>query len=122
LGILEYMTATQSHQRSKTDTIATIILSVIAAIAGVLSVVYSFVFAMATDACSGHTCDTSALDWAYVVTWGGVGVAAVVAIGGIIIAATRNRPMWVWPTAALALIIIAVVVGAQLAASVHPHT
>jgi hypothetical protein len=116
------MTAPQSQQRSKTDTVATIILFVIAAIAGVLSVAYSFVFAMATDACSGHTCDTSALDWAYVVTWGGVGVAALVAIGGVVIAVARNRVMWVWPTAALVLIIIAVVIGAQLAASVTPHT
>jgi hypothetical protein len=116
------MTAPQSHQRSRTDTVATIILFVVAAIAGALSVAYSFVFAMATDACSGHTCDTSALDWAYLVTWGGIGVAAIVAIGGVIVAAARNRVMWVWPTAALVLIIVSVVIGAQLAASVTPHT
>jgi uncharacterized membrane protein len=110
----------QAQQRSSGDTIATVVMFVLAAIAGVLSVSYSFFFAMATDACSDN-CDTSALDWAYVVTWGGVGLAAVVAVAGIIIAASRKRVMWVWPTAALVLIIIAVISGALLADSVVPH-
>ncbi|WAJ46536.1 hypothetical protein OK015_08790 [Mycobacterium sp. Aquia_216] len=115
------MTAPQTNQRSKADTVATIILFVLAAIAGVLSVSYSFFFVMATDSCTGKNCDTSALDWAYAVTWGGVGIAAIVAVGGIIIAAARKRIMWVWPTIALLLIIVAVAIGAQLANSVVPH-
>jgi hypothetical protein len=114
------MTAPQSTQRSKTDTIATVIMFVLAAIAGVLSVSFSFFFVMATDPCS-HNCDTSALNWAYAVTWGGVAGAAIVAVGGIIFAAARKRVMWVWPTIALALIVVAVVIGAQLANSVVPH-
>ena len=114
------MTASQSTQRSTTDTVATIILFVIAAIAGALSITYSFVFAMATDACAGRTCDTSALDWAYVVTWGGVGLAAIIAVAGVILAAARKRVMWVWPTVALVVIIVAVAVGALLADSVVP--
>jgi hypothetical protein len=114
------MTASQSNPRSTADTVATVILFVLAAIAGALSITYSFLFAMATDSCSDN-CDTSALNWAYVVTWGGVGLAAIVAVAGIIIAAGRKRVMWVWPTAALVLIIVAVVIGAQLAASVTPH-
>jgi uncharacterized membrane protein len=117
------MTASQRpevKQRSTADTIATVITFVLAAIAGVLSVSFSFFFAMATDSCSDN-CDTSALDWAYLVTWGGVGLAAIIAVGGIIIAASRKRVMWVWPTAALVLIIIAVITGAMLADSVTPH-
>jgi hypothetical protein len=115
------MTASQTNQRSTRDTVATVIMFVLASIAGVLSVSYSFFFVMATDSCTGHDCDTSALDWAYAVTWGGVGVAALIAIGGIIIAAARKRVMWVWPTIALVLIIVAVAVGSQLANSVVPH-
>jgi hypothetical protein len=115
------MTAPQSKQRSKGDTVATAIMFVLAATAGVLSVSFSFFFVMATDSCTGQHCDTSALDWAYAVTWGGVGVAAIVAVAGIAFAAARKRVMWVWPTIALALIIVAVVIGAQLADSVVPH-
>ncbi|WAC90381.1 hypothetical protein [Mycobacterium sp. Aquia_213] len=115
------MTAPQTIQRSKSDTIATVIMFVLAAIAGVVSVSFSFFFVMATDSCTGKNCDTSALDWAYAVTWGGVGIAAIVAVGGIIVAAARKRVMWVWPTIALVLIIVAVVIGALLANSVVPH-
>jgi hypothetical protein len=115
------MTAPQSNQRSKADTVATVAMFVLAAIAGALSVSFSFFFVMATDSCTANNCDTSALDWAYVVTWGGVGVAAIVAVVGIIVAARRKRVMWVWPTIALALIIVAVVIGSQLANSVVPH-
>lgn len=115
------MTASQTNQRSTADAVATVIMFVLASIAGALSVSFSFFFVMATDSCSGNNCDTSALDWAYLVTWGGVGLAAAIAVGGIIIAAARKRVMWVWPTIALVLIIVAVVVGAQLANSVVPH-
>ncbi len=114
------MTASQSNQRSTGDTIATVIMFVLAAIAGALSVSFSFFFVMATDSCSDN-CDTSGLGWAYAVTWGGVGVAAIIAVGGIIIAAARKRVMWVWPTIALVLIIVAVVIGALFANSVVPH-
>lgn len=115
------MTALQTNQRPKSDTIVTVIMSVLAAIAGVVAVSYSFIFAMATDSCSANNCDTSALDWAYAVAWGGVGIAAIVGVGGIIIAAARKRVMWVWPTIALGLIIVAVVIGSMLANSVGPH-
>ncbi|GBG36682.1 hypothetical protein [Mycobacterium montefiorense] len=111
----------QHKQRSTGDTIATVIMFVLAAIAGVLSISFSFFFVMATDPCSNNNCDTSALDWAYAVTWGGVGVAALIAVGGIIIAASRKRLMWVWPTIALVLILVAVMIGAQLADSVVPR-
>ncbi|MCV7408259.1 hypothetical protein AWC05_04375 [Mycobacterium florentinum] len=111
----------QQRQRSTTDSIATVAMFVLAAIAGALSITFSFFFVMATDSCAGKNCDTSALDWAYAVTWGGVGIAAVVAVGGIIVAAARKRVMWVWPTIALVLIVVAGVIGSQLANSVTTH-
>ena len=114
------MTASESNQRSKADTVATVILLVLAGIAGALSISFSFLFVMATDSCSDN-CDTSALDWAHLVTWGGVGLAAIIAVAGIVIAAARKRVMWVWPGVALGLIIVAVVIGALLANSVTPH-
>ena len=93
---------------------------VFACVAGLFSLWYSLFFAMATDSC-GENCNTTALDWAYVVTWGGIATAAIVAILGTIVAAARGRLMWIWPTLALVLIVVAIVTGVLLANSVIPH-
>ena len=77
-------------------------------------------FAMATDSC-GDQCSYSALTAAYLVTWGGVAVAVIVAASGVILAAVRGATMWIWPTLALALIVVALVTGALLANSVMHH-
>ena len=112
---------TAQRQRPTTDIIATIVAFVLAAAAGALSFSISPLFVMATDPCSNNNCDTATLNWAYVVTWGGLGVAAVVAIGGAVFAAVRQRVMWVWPTVALALIVVTFIIGTLLAGSVTPH-
>ncbi|HEY0227568.1 MAG TPA: hypothetical protein VGC05_14500 [Mycobacterium sp.] len=109
------------QQRSTADVIATAVLLAVDAAAAVGSLWISLLFTMATDPCGPDNCNTAALDWAYLVTWGGIGVAAVIAIVGTAIAAKRRRVMWVWPAAALVLIIVAVVAGALLAGSVSPH-
>lgn len=114
-------TDTTPQQRSTADIIATIVAFVLAAAAGVLSFAFSPLFAMATDPCGNNNCDTTAITWAYWVTWGGLGVAVVVAIGGALFAAVRQRRMWLWPTAALALIIVTFIAGSLLAGSVVPH-
>src|ERR1700743_143511 len=101
------MTASQhphlapQQQRSTADVIATVVLLVLAAGAAIASLWVSLFFAMATDPCGPDNCNTAAVTWAYVVSWGGVGVAAVIGIAGTVVAAARKRVMWVWPTAAL---------------------
>jgi uncharacterized membrane protein len=111
----------QQQQRSTADVIATGVALVLAVIAGVLAVSSSVFYPMAADPCGSDNCNTQAISVAYVVTWGGVAVAAIVAIGGTLFAALRRRVMWVWPTAALVLIVVTVVTGVLLAGSVTPH-
>lgn len=113
--------STTPRQRSTADFIATIVAFVLAVAAGVLSLSFSPLFVMATDPCSNNNCDTTALTWAYVVAWGGLGVAAIVAIGGALFAGLRQRTMWVWPAAGLALIVVTFIIGTLLAGSVTPH-
>jgi uncharacterized BrkB/YihY/UPF0761 family membrane protein len=112
---------TQQKQRSTADVIATVATLLLAVIAGVLSLSFSIFFPMAADPCGSNNCNTDAIGWGYLVTWVGVGLAAIVAIGGTLFAALRRRLMWVWPTVALVLIIVATVIGSLLAGSVTPH-
>lgn len=112
---------TQQKRRSTADIVATVVLLLIAATAGVLSLCFSMFFAMAADPCGSINCNTGAIGWAYGVTWGGVGIAAVIAIGGTFIGAARHRIMWVWPTVALVLIVAAVGIAMVLLNSVVPH-
>ncbi|SPM32426.1 hypothetical protein BN1232_01573 [Mycobacterium rhizamassiliense] len=114
-------TGTTPRQRSTADIIATIVAFVLAVAVGVLSLSFSPLFVMATDPCSNNNCDTTALTWAYVVAWGGLAVAAIVAIGGTVFAAIRQRVMWVWPAAGLALIAVTFIIGTLLAGSVTPN-
>jgi hypothetical protein len=108
------------RRRSTADIVATSVVLVIAAATGVLSLAFSMFFPMATDACADD-CNTSLIGWAYLMTWGGVGIAAIVAVGGTVIAAACRRVMWVWPTVALVLIIVTVVIAVGLVGSVMPH-
>ena len=54
-------------------------------------------------------------------TWGGVAVAVIVGASGIIVAAVRGRMMWIWPTLALVLIVVALGIGVHLADSLMHH-
>ena len=95
-------------------------MSAVAGIAAVGSLWFSLFFAMATDSC-GEQCNYTALTAAYLVAWGGVAVAVVVAAAGIVVAAVRGRVMWIWPTLALLLIVAALLIGMLLANSVMHH-
>ncbi len=78
-------------------------------------------FAMATDWC-GTQCPNDALsNLAYPVTWGGIAIAVIAGASGILIAAARGRVMWIWPTLALGLIVVALVIDVQLGNSVMPQ-
>ena len=105
---------------SVVDITLTSILSVLAVLAAMATVGFSFFFVMAADACNEH-CDAGALNAAYAVTWGGVGVAVLIGVSGVVVAAVRGWLMWIWPALALLLILVAVGVGVHLADTVMHH-
>jgi hypothetical protein len=108
------------RRHSVVDITITSILSAVAGITALGSLWFSLLFAMATDSC-GKQCNYAALNAAYLVMWGGVAVAVIVAAAGTIVAAVRGRVMWIWPTLALGLIVAALVIGMLLANSIMHH-
>jgi hypothetical protein len=106
------------RRHSGVDIALTVILSVLAAAFALGSVSFSFFFVMATDSCGPRHCDYDALGAAYLVTWGGIGLAILVAAVGIIVAAIRKQTMWFWPAASLLIIIATTGAGLSLANSV----
>jgi hypothetical protein len=109
-----------AKRRSPIDIIVTAVISTFAVLAALGSLWYSLFFAMATDS-RGTQCNDAALGLAYLVTWGGVAIAVMGGASGIILAAMRGWVMWIWPTLALGLIALALVIGALLASSVMHH-
>ena len=108
------------RRHSVVDITLTSILSVVAALAALGTVGFSFFFVMAADSCNEH-CDAGALNGAYAVTWGGVGVGVLIGVSGVIVAALRGWLMWIWPALALLLTIIALGIGLHLADTVMHH-
>jgi hypothetical protein len=92
--------------------------ALLAVLAGAGSVMLSPFFVMTTDACGADNCNLSRLTWAYVVTLGGVALAAVVAVVGVVRAARRGTVMWIWPVVAVALVAVTFGIGFLLATSV----
>jgi hypothetical protein len=109
------------QRHSVVDITLTVVLGALAGLAALGAVSFSFFFVMATDSCGSHSCDYDALGAAYVVTWGGIGLAVVIGAVGIIVAAVRNHLMWIWPAVSLALIIVSTGIGLALANSVMHH-
>ncbi|UMB69905.1 hypothetical protein [Mycobacterium paraterrae] len=97
------------------DVTLTVVLGILAGLGALGGVSFSFLFVMATDSCGSHACNYDALNAAYIVTWGGIGVAILVGAVGIIAAAVRNHLMWIWPAISLLLIGVSVGIGVHLA-------
>ena len=110
----------QQRRHSAADITLTSILSVVAGLAAFATVGFSFFFVMAADSCNEH-CDPNALNGAYIVTWGGVGLAVLIGASGVIVAAVRGWLMWIWPAIALLLILVALGIGVHLADNVMHH-
>ena len=108
------------HHRSAADRMASVVMSTLALLAGLVSLFVSPFFAMSTDACGSTGCRDSLITWAYAVTWGGVALGVVVAVAGMVTAARRGTVMWVWPALALVLVVATFVSGSQLASAVAP--
>jgi hypothetical protein len=101
--------------RPASDRVATVFGALLAILAGAGSVMLSPFFVMA---CGADNCNLDRLTWAYVVTWGGVALAAVVAVAGVVRAARRGTAMWIWPVVAVALVALTFGIGFLLATSV----
>jgi hypothetical protein len=108
-------------RRSPVDITITSVVFAIAVLAALGSLWLSLLFAMATDSCEAQ-CNFGVLGAAYLVTWGGVSIAAIVAIVGTFVAVVRGKILWIWPTLGLALIVVSFVVGVTLADSVIRHS
>lgn len=109
-----------TFHRSAIDRVASVALTALALFAAGVSLFFSPFFVMTTDACGPDECNDSVVAWAYAVTWGGVILAAVVAVAGMIYAARHQTVMWLWPMLATVLVVVTFVIGAQLASSVAP--
>jgi len=104
--------------RPVSDRVATVFTAMLAVLAGTGSLLLSPFFVMTTDACGADNCNLTWLTWAYVVTWGGVALATVVAVAGMVRAARKGTVMWIWPVVAVALVAFTFGIGFLLAASV----
>ena len=100
------------------DRTAAVVVAVLALLAAAGSVLLSPFFVMTTDGCGPNNCHMAALTWAYVVTWGGVALAVLVAVVGMVRAARRGTAMWIWPAAALVVVVVTFGLGFLLAVSV----
>jgi hypothetical protein len=96
--------------------VATILLFALLLGAGLLAVVLSGFFVMGTDSCSvtDAGCNTDALFYAVVATWGGVALAVVGATVGTIVSGLRHRSTWLWPLIGLAVVLVSFVGGLVL--------
>ena len=109
------------RRHSVVDITLTVILSALTVMCALGAVAFSFFFVMAADSCGSRSCDYDALGAAYLVTWGGIGVAILVGATGVIVAAVRTRTMWFWPAVSLLLVAVSTGIGVSLADSVMHH-
>lgn len=112
------MTPPQHADRPAWDRAAAVLLSALAAFAALGSFAFSWFFVMATDSCGPDNCHESRLWMAYALTWGGIAVAIIAAIVGMVRAAQRGTMLWIWPALAVVLIGLTWAGGASLATSV----
>ncbi len=102
---------------STTDTVATVLLWITLVLVGGVGGFFSLFAVMATDGCSSgpdNRCNFTTINAAFLVAWGGLALAAAVAIGGTIWAVRKRTATFVWPLIGLVLVVAALGVGAAL--------
>ena len=112
------MSSPQHDDRPAWDRALAVLFSALAGITAFGSFAFSWFFVMATDSCGPNDCHESRLWMAYVLTWGGIAVAVVGAIVGMVRAAQRGTALWIWPLLAVVVIGLTWAGGAALATSV----
>lgn len=100
-------------RRSAVDATATVVLVVVTLLAAVASFAFSGYFEITTDNC-GRNCGMPWVALAYLVTWGGLVVAVLMAALGIAFAVRRARPMWIWPALATTMVFGSFAAGLML--------
>jgi hypothetical protein len=78
--------------------------------------VYSGFAVMATDGCGGtpDKCDYGLINGAYVVAWGAIALAILVALVGIVVSAVKRRTMFIWPLIGGVILVAGMVAGGFL--------
>jgi hypothetical protein len=115
-------------RRSTIDIVLTWIMSVVAVLVALGTFVYAFLsfewfnsVSRMEFHCNPDMTDCTAARRASQGMMGGIVIAVSVGAAGMIIAAVRRWVMWIWPTLALGLNMIAVVIGVYLVLSAsHP--
>jgi hypothetical protein len=96
------------------DWVLTTVVSALLLVGSGLVFYFSLFLAMATDSCF-ERCREEYIGYAWAVTWGGIAVALKLTLVGVTVGAVRRRLMVVWPLLGIAIVVVSVVVGANLA-------
>jgi hypothetical protein len=98
---------------STVDLVLTPLLSGLLLFGSFVGFSFSLFAGMATDACGGtpDRCNDGLIGGAYVVAWGGIGLAVTVTITGISFAAVKRKPMFIWPIVGLVVLVAGMVAG-----------
>jgi hypothetical protein len=98
---------------STVDLVLTPLLSGLLLLGSFVGFYFSLFAVMATDGCGGtpDRCNDGLIGAAYAVAWGGIGLAVIVTIIGISIAAVKRRPMFIWPIVGLAVFVAGMVIA-----------
>ena len=102
---------------STADTVATTLLWIALAVVGGVGGFFSLFAVMATDRCSSgpdDPCNYTTINAAFAVAWGGLALAAVVALAGTDWAVSKRTTKFFWPLIGLVLVVLALGVGAVL--------
>lgn len=103
----------QAGGRRTADVVATVVLSVVLVLGSVLALGFSFFFVAITVDCD-EPCRTDLLSWAYVVTWGGIGLTLLGTVVAVWVSAARRRVMFVWPLLGIGCVVIFEIVALSL--------
>ncbi len=102
---------------STADTVATTLLWIALVVVGGVGGFFSLFAVMATDRCSSGSddpCNYLTINAAFAVAWGGLALAAVIALVGTIWATNRRTTKFVWPLIGLILVVLALGLGTLL--------
>lgn len=99
-------------RRSTADTVATALLMALLVAVGGFAALWTLFGMMATDRCSpgpNDPCNDALIGVAYLVGWGGLALAGILALTGTIRASRKAQPMFVWPLMGLLLVVVSVI-------------